>query len=650
MNKKTIPTILIGLLMMIATIVGASALTLTQKGSVTTTANDVWVDNNIIYITSLNGGIQAYSFNGTEFTFLNIYTTSYALSVFGDGTYIYVADFYDGLYALTFNGTEFTSVGNISGTYNNGVWVDGYIYVAKQSSGIEAYSFNGTNFTLLNSTYDASTTTNVFGDGTYIYASVTDSGYTLAKLIAYTFDGTSFTKVGETNFTQTADSNDLWGDGTYIYLANGDGVKAYTFNGTEFTEIASAGNTGDITFGVWGNGTIIYATEYNTDELTAYRFNGTSFTEISTISLNNPLFLWGDTTYIYVARESTGLFAYAIEEGCNVCNENCTPCSAGSEGLCKVTSLYNMYDGVTDFDATYGDITGWNTSCITDMTLMFAYSDFNQDISNWDTSSVTNMASMFEQAVYFNQDISSWDTSNVVDMNYMFYNDPYYIDISSWNTSKVENMEGMFYWDYDCIGMMSEYPTFPEYQCSDNISIANIDISNVNNMVDMFYGRNLSNYDALLNGWASQIVQYSVPFDGGNSQYSSAGLSARNDTLIGTYGWTITDGGMYEAPCIENWTCDTFGVCNESNVLPCTSMADLNMCGTNFTGNITDYDDVCTYVPPPIQYREGADLTGAVVDNGTKIIVGFGRIALLFGLAIAGIGIAYGVKKLIIKK
>jgi surface protein len=862
MKKQIISAII--LLLALATIVNASIFTL--KGSVTTTANDVWVDDNIIYITSLNGGIQAYSFNGTEFTLLDTYTTSYALSVFGDGTYIYVADFNDGLYALTFNGTEFTSVGNISGSWNNGIWTDGYIYVARQSYGIEAYSFNGTDFTLLNSTYDADVTTNVFGDGTYIYASVTADTYTTAKLIAYTFDGNSFTKVSETNFSQTADSNDLWGDGTYIYLANGDGVKAYTFNGIEFIEIDAIGNTGDITFSVWGEGTIIYATEYGTDELTAYSFNGVSFTEIANTYSPNPMFLWGDGTYVYVAEEAGGITAYELSsnknvinisddfnradntslgtdlngnvwavysgnfpsgycnilnneiecfdsnnqgevvyidggfdgyekmiceasfrnpeaEGvanqearvvceknagingvivscnsggfqlsgagnyykynigscsndiqydvkiqhhednnfsvyiddilivnhssdyyddsssyalfgdfnlifasgnsvnktayfdninvyqevetttCSSCNETCSPCGGG----CTATDLSNMYADTSDFDATYGDITGWNTSCITSFANTFARSDFNQDISGWDTANIVDMTTMFDGNKFFNQSIGSWDTSKVTAMEGMFYCDygagyvcAFNQPIDNWNVSSVINFVMMFdsssfnqpigSWDTSSVtDMANMFNGALDF----NQDISGWDVTNLTDATDMFIGSSglsVANYDALLNGWASQIVQMGVPFDAGNSQYSSAGLSARNTTLIGTYGWTITDGGLYEAPCTPNWTCDTYSVCNSSNIMPCNAVADLNFCGTNFTGDLSDYDDVCTYVPSGIIYRESTDLTGAVVDNGTKIIVGFGAIALLFGLAVAGVGVAYTIRKLIIKK
>ena len=71
---------------------------------------------------------------------------------------------------------------------------------------------------------------------------------------------------------------------------------------------------------------------------------------------------------------------------------------------------------------TYGDISDWDTSQVTDMTRAFANcTDFNEDISGWDVSNVTSMKGMFRNASSFNQDISEWDTSSVEYMNGMFY-------------------------------------------------------------------------------------------------------------------------------------------------------------------------------------------------------------------------------------
>ena len=41
-------------------------------------------------------------------------------------------------------------------------------------------------------------------------------------------------------------------------------------------------------------------------------------------------------------------------------------------------------------------------------------------ISSWDVSAVTDMNGLFSGLAQFNADISSWDTSSVTDMRYMF--------------------------------------------------------------------------------------------------------------------------------------------------------------------------------------------------------------------------------------
>ena len=53
-----------------------------------------------------------------------------------------------------------------------------------------------------------------------------------------------------------------------------------------------------------------------------------------------------------------------------------------------------------------------------------------------------------------------------------------------------------------------------------------------------------ANYDATLISWAAQTLQNNVTFDFGSAQYTLGGAAeAARNTLINTYGWTITDGG-----------------------------------------------------------------------------------------------------------
>ena len=48
-------------------------------------------------------------------------------------------------------------------------------------------------------------------------------------------------------------------------------------------------------------------------------------------------------------------------------------------------------------------------------------SSFDGDVSGWDTSSVTDMSGMFRDAYSFNGAIPSWDVSSVTDMSGMFW-------------------------------------------------------------------------------------------------------------------------------------------------------------------------------------------------------------------------------------
>ena len=132
-------------------------------------------------------------------------------------------------------------------------------------------------------------------------------------------------------------------------------------------------------------------------------------------------------------------------------------------------------------EITYGHISDWETSQVTNMEKLFCgqpiiggdanMQSFNDDISRWDTSNVTTMYGMFCQAHAFTGDLSRWDTSNVTTMYAMFCGAyAFNGDLSRWDTSNVTTMENMFARAHVFNGDLSRW-----------------DISNVTTMYHMFY-------------------------------------------------------------------------------------------------------------------------------------------------------------------
>lgn len=209
----------------------------------------------------------------------------------------------------------------------------------------------------------------------------------------------------------------------------------------------------------------------------------------------------------------------------------------GSWGTSSLTDMNGMFNNAWAFNQP---INSWDVSHVTDMSYTFYMAtSFNQPLNSWNTSGATYMYGMFESAYAFNQPLNNWDISNVDNIAWMFNGaSAFNQDISSWNTSSVTDMSYMFSsYDYDLGAFVSS---------AFNQNVGSWDVSNVIDMTAMFEGVELSatNYDALLNGWAGQIVQSAVTFDGGNSTYSNNGVAGRDILTNAPNSWIITDGGL----------------------------------------------------------------------------------------------------------
>ena len=180
-----------------------------------------------------------------------------------------------------------------------------------------------------------------------------------------------------------------------------------------------------------------------------------------------------------------------------------------------VTNMSSLFWNKTTFN---DDISGWDVSNVTTMLGMFNNAaNFNQNIGSWDVSSVTNMQSVFYQATNFNQNIGSWDVSKVTSMWAMFATSNFNQDISSWDVSSVLHLYSMF----------SFNPAF-------NQDISSWDVSAVTYMDRMFISATAFNQD--LSNWCVTNIA-SEPTDFSTSATS---FQAVNKPVWGTCPVVVT--------------------------------------------------------------------------------------------------------------
>ena len=216
------------------------------------------------------------------------------------------------------------------------------------------------------------------------------------------------------------------------------------------------------------------------------------------------------------------------------------------------TAVAAWVSDATSAEGTYGHISTWDTSEVTDFSFLFYQKyNFNEDLSHWDVSRATNMYSMFHYASAFNQDIGDWDTSSVTRMLYMFYDTPFNQDIGDWNTSSVTSMEAMFKYarafnqdigDWNTSSVTSMKAMF-SYANAFNRDIGDWDTSSVADMNAVFSAAEAFNRP--LNDWNVSIVTDM------NNMFSFASSFNQNISNWNTSS-TVSDQDMYTFSAMEN--------------------------------------------------------------------------------------------------
>ncbi|MBO7674347.1 MAG: BspA family leucine-rich repeat surface protein [Atopobiaceae bacterium] len=201
--------------------------------------------------------------------------------------------------------------------------------------------------------------------------------------------------------------------------------------------------------------------------------------------------------------------------------------------------------------AVSADLTGLDTSNVTDMGLMFGWCTHltSLDLSGWDTSKVENMQEMFALCYSLpSLDLSGFDTSSVKDMEKMFYlcTELPFLDLSGFDTSSVTDMSGMFVWcdnltsldlsSWNTSNVTTTHSLFAGCENLASVDLTGWDTSNVTDMVAMFTecplftSLDLSGFDT------SKVTDFNFMFDGceGLTSLNLSGWDTSNVTNMAT--------------------------------------------------------------------------------------------------------------------
>ena len=297
-----------------------------------------------------------------------------------------------------------------------------------------------------------------------------------------------------------------------------------------------------------------------------------------------------------------------------------------------ITSTRNMFYNCRALKSV--DLTGLDTSQVTDMKGMFAVSDtlkygenshwsdshlVSLDLSHLDTSHVTNMENMFRGCDKLTSlNLSGFDTSNVTNMGSMFEYccNLRTLDLSSFNTSNVTNMRNMFRATADYLNRIGGDTTidlklgenfrtgkvtdmsgmFDECWYLQKLDVSGFDTSKVTNMTNMFS-------DCY---WLSGLDV---------SGFDTSKVTSMESMFAGCRSVGVLDVSNFRTDRTNNMNCMFLG---------CSSLKNLSL-GSFYTVNAVDLSEMFSGCRN-LQELDLSSFDTSSVENMSKMFSGCGRL------------------------
>ena len=302
--------------------------------------------------------------------------------------------------------------------------------------------------------------------------------------------------------TFTADSTQTYSSGSYceLYYGTVNGTyKVLRVTGTAITKLTFRSNTALTIGNFYG-----YSSNQGIIDVVGKLPSGTGLSCSSQYNLVNM-----EIDGLNLSGSCSSMFDYCY---------SLTSLDVTGWNTSSVTNMGSMFQNCSSLTSL--DESGWDTSSVTSMGGMFqnCYSLTSLDVSEWNISKVTNMSNMFNACYSLTSlNVSEWSTGSMTSMQYMFYccTSLTSLDVSEWNTSSVTSMQYMFYNCYsltslDVSGWSTGSVTNMSSMFSGCASLVSLDVSDwstgsVTNMSSMFYNcASLSQLD--VSDWSTENV------------------------------------------------------------------------------------------------------------------------------------------------